>query len=84
MLARIAGNKVIESVLLTAYENISPYVQRLLRAEPCILERNYQDLCNITEAIKKRQSDNAKVLAERHLREFTAIVSKESDKVPLI
>jgi len=69
-LARIAGNRIFESIVQTIYENISPYFERFLSHERGLMERNYQDLCRILEAIEKRDPDAARLLVQRHVRYF--------------
>jgi DNA-binding FadR family transcriptional regulator len=79
-LARIAGNRVFESVLYTVYENIFPYFERFLSKEKALMEKNYQDLCKITEAISKRNSNKARVLVKDHVRRFNLIMMEASKK----
>ena len=69
-LARIAGNRIFESIVQTIYENISPYFERFLSHERGLMERNYQDLCRILEAVEKRDPDAARLLVQRHVRYF--------------
>jgi GntR family transcriptional repressor for pyruvate dehydrogenase complex len=47
-LARIAGNRVFESVLFTIYDNINRYFECFLPRDIKILKKNYQDLYQIT------------------------------------
>jgi GntR family transcriptional regulator, transcriptional repressor for pyruvate dehydrogenase complex len=69
-LARIAGNRIFESIVQTIYENISPYFERFLSHERGLMERNYQDLFRILEAIEKRDSDATRLLVQKHVRYF--------------
>jgi GntR family transcriptional repressor for pyruvate dehydrogenase complex len=75
-LARIAGNKVFESVLYTVYENIYRYFDRFLSKDRRSMKKNYRDLCNITQAIEKRNSNMAKVLVQDHVRRFNRMMEK--------
>ena len=73
-LAHITGNRVFESILCTIYENIYHYFDRYLSKERELMEKNYQDLCKITEAIKKRNSNKARVLVQQHVRRFNLMM----------
>jgi DNA-binding FadR family transcriptional regulator len=75
-LAQIAGNRIFESVLCTIYENIYPYFDRYLSKERGLMEKNYQDLCKIAEAIKKRNSNKARVLVQDHVRRFNLMMER--------
>ena len=78
-LARIAGNRVFESVLYTVYENIFPYFECFLSKERALMEKNYQDLCKILKAIEKRDSNKASAHIQRHIRKF-GLMMEESKK----
>jgi DNA-binding FadR family transcriptional regulator len=73
-LALIAGNRVFESILCTIYENIYPYFDRFLSKKRSFMEKNYQDLCRITEAIKKRDSTKTQALIQKHVRYFNRMM----------
>ena len=79
-LARIAGNRIFESVVQTIYENISPYFERFLSHERRLMERNYQDLCRILEAVEKRDSDATRRLVQSHVRYFNRKMGAENDR----
>jgi DNA-binding FadR family transcriptional regulator len=79
-LAQIAGNRIFESVLCTIYENIYPYFDRYLSKERGLMEKNYQDLCKIAEAIKKRNSNKARVLVQDHVRRFNLMMEKGKER----
>jgi GntR family transcriptional regulator, transcriptional repressor for pyruvate dehydrogenase complex len=82
-LARIAGNRVYESVLRTVYDNISLYFESFLPKNGKIIEGIYRDLCKITEAIKIRDSDEAKSLLIDHVERFNKIMKeREKAKIP--
>ena len=81
-LARITGNRVFESVVQTVYENIFPYFERFLSRERRLMERNYQDLCRILEAIEKRDADTAKILVQEHVRYFNRKMERGSTQIP--
>ncbi len=69
-LARIAGNRIFESVVQTIYENISTYFEHFLSRERRPTERMYQDLCKVMEAIEARDAEKAKKLVQDHIRYF--------------
>lgn len=75
-LSRIAGNRVFESILSTVYENIYPYFDRFLSKERGLMEKNYQDLCKIVEAIEKRDADKARILVQKHVRYFNLMMER--------
>ena len=75
-LARIAGNRVFESILDTVYKNINRYFDRFLSKERGLQEKNYQDLCKIVEAIERRDSQRAQVLVQDHVRYFSRIMER--------
>jgi len=79
-LARIAGNRVFESVLYTVYENIFPYFDRFLSKERGLMEKNYQDLCKIKKAIENRNSKKTKVLMQDHVRWFNRMMERGEKK----
>jgi DNA-binding FadR family transcriptional regulator len=69
-LARVAGNRVFESVLCTIYDNINRYFDEYLPRDEKISEKTYKDLCRILRAIEAKQPDIAKHLAKKHVRWF--------------
>lgn len=73
-LSRIAGNRVFESILSTVYENIYPYFDRFLSKERSLMKKNYQDLCKVTEALKKRDNHKAQILVQEHVRYFNRMM----------
>ena len=75
-LARLAGNMIFESVLSTFYENINKYHDQFLLKELWVLEKSYKDLCDITEAIREGNSDEAEFITRRHVRIFTQIMEE--------
>lgn len=80
-LARIAGNKVFESVLMIIYDNIFRYFDRFLPKEKGVTERIYQDLCNIVEAIKEKDSQKTKILIQSHVKRFDHMMETNRKKV---
>jgi len=80
-LARIAGNRVFESILTIVYDNIFRYFDRFLPKEKRVTERIYQDLCHIVEAIKQRDSQKTKALVQDHVRRFDRMMEANRSKV---
>lgn len=80
ILARVAGNRIFESVLYTIYENINRYFERFLPKKREIIERNYQDLCKIAGALEKRNSNKARDLVQRHVKYFNRLM-EDGEKV---
>jgi len=75
-LARIATNRVFESILDTVYKNINRYFDRFLSKARELQEKNYQDLCKIVDAIERRDSQRAQILAQDHVRYFSRIMER--------
>jgi len=75
-LSRIAGNRVFESILGTMYEHIYKYFDRFLSKNRRLQEKNYRDLCKITEAIEKRDSQRAQSLVQDHVKYFNWMMEK--------
>lgn len=80
-LARIAGNRIFESVLKMVYENIFRYFDRFLPKEKGVTERTYQDLCGIVEAIKEKDSQKTKILIQDHVKRFDRVMEANRKKV---
>ncbi len=79
-LARMAGNRIFESVLRTVYENIYRYFDRFLSKERGLMEKNYQDLCNIAEAIGTGDSERAQKLVQDHVKRFNRIMEQGKER----
>jgi DNA-binding FadR family transcriptional regulator len=69
-LAEVAQNPIYISVLHSVHENIHRYYDRFLSMEERELQENYQDLCDIVEAVEKGRTDHARRLARDHVRRF--------------
>jgi len=79
-LARIAGNKVFESVLCTIYDNINLYFDQFHPKERVTAEKNYQSLKKIKEAIEKRDSVKAQILVQEHVKRSNLLMEKNRKK----
>ncbi len=75
-LARIAGNPIYESVLRTVHENISRYYNIFLKKDATLIKHNYQDMCDILEAVANKDSAKAKSLARQHVKQFSKFMEK--------
>ncbi len=75
-LAQIAQNPIYLSVLHSVHDNIHRYYDRFLSMEERELQENYQDLCDLVEAVEKGQTDQARRLARSHVRRFNQYMEK--------
>lgn len=79
-LARMARNPVYESVMQTVYDNIHRYFDRFLPRRGNILKENYQDLCDIVEAVEKGQASEARLLVQSHVYKFNRLMERRAWK----
>lgn len=79
-LARMARNPIYESVMQTVYDNIHRYFDRFLPRQGNILKENYQDLCEIIEAVEKGQASEARLLVQGHVYKFNRLMEKRAGK----
>ena len=81
-LAEIAGNPIYTSVLHSIHENIHRYYDRFLSMEKKELQQNYADLCDIIQAVEIGDEDQARKVAQNHVKRFNRYMKrreKESD-----
>ena len=69
-LAVITGNPIYISVLHSIHDNIHRYYDRFLAMENRELRENYQDLCEIIQAVENGQADLARKLSRNHVLRF--------------
>jgi GntR family transcriptional repressor for pyruvate dehydrogenase complex len=69
-LAQVAQNPIYLSVLHSVHDNIHRYYDRFLSMEARELQENYQDLCDLVEAVEKGQANKARELARDHVHRF--------------
>jgi DNA-binding GntR family transcriptional regulator len=69
-LSRITGNPLFASVLKTVHDNIHRYYESFLPGDEAVMGENYQDLCDIVEAVAQGQDTEAAKLAQSHVRRF--------------
>ncbi len=79
-LAHIAGNPIYKSVLRTIYDNIRRYFDQFLPREEGLLQENYQDLCEIVEAVEQRQAARAHLLVQNHVYRFNRIMEENAQQ----
>ena len=82
-MAEITGNPIYISVLHSIHDNIHRYYDRFLSMEEPELQENYQDLCNIIDAVDNSQVERARELAQHHVKRFNQYMKKrERDSGP--
>lgn len=75
-LARITGNPMYILIHQMVHENIHPYYDDYLAAGRDRLLRNYEDLRDIVTAVREGRSNEAQILAQRHVRQFTRYMTE--------
>ena len=75
-LAQVAQNPIYLSVLHSIHDNIHRYYDRFLFMEERQMQENYQDLCDLVQAVENGQSDRARRLARSHVRRFYQYMKK--------
>ncbi|MCX8118038.1 MAG: FCD domain-containing protein [Desulfobacterota bacterium] len=80
-LARMAGNRVFESILTIVYDNIFRYFDRFLPRDKKVVERIYKDLSGIVEAIQMKDPQKTKALIQDHVRRFDRMMEANRKKV---
>ena len=76
----ITRNPVYTSVLQMVHDNIHRYYESFLPREEHVLWRNYQDLCDIVRAVEQGLAEEARSLAQHHVRRFHRLMKKEQQK----
>ena len=79
-LAKMARNPVYESVIRTIYDHIHRYFHRFLPREEALLREDYQDLCDIFDAVQKGQASQAHMLVQNHVYRFNRIMENNEKK----
>ena len=69
-MAVISGNPIYIAVLRSIHDNIQRYYDRFLSMDSRELFENYQDLCEIIQAVGNGQADLARKLARHHVLRF--------------
>ena len=69
-ISQIAQNPLYAMILQTIHDNIHRYYDRFLPVDPVLLKENYQDLCDIVEAVNAQDPERAREVAGEHVRRF--------------
>lgn len=69
-LAEIARNPLFVAVLQMIHENILGRWLQVSPSDENILKENYQDLCGIVSAVEHGEANEARLLAQDHVRRF--------------
>ena len=81
-MAVITGNPIYISVLHSIHDNIHRYYcDRFLSMENRELCENYQDLCEIIQAVENGQADLARKLARNHVLRFSRYMEMKAEEV---
>lgn len=75
-LARISQNPVYISVLKTIHENIHRYYDRYLSMDVREMQENFQDLNAIVDAVAAKRPEEARRIAQSHVRRFNQYMKK--------
>ena len=78
-MAEITGNPIYISVLHSIHDNIHRYYDRFLSMEEIELRENYQDLCDMIDAIENSEANRARDLAQNHVKRFNRYMKKKED-----
>jgi GntR family transcriptional regulator, transcriptional repressor for pyruvate dehydrogenase complex len=79
-IAEIANNPVYISILKTIYGSINKYFDKFLPRKEELLYENYDDLCNIVNAVANRQAARAHLLVQTHVYRFNCIMEENARK----
>jgi DNA-binding FadR family transcriptional regulator len=85
-LADITGNPIYTSVLHSIHDNIHRYYDKFLSMENRELQENYQDLCDLIQAVENGNVDLARKIAQSHVKRFNQYMKKREreEKVPKV
>ena len=75
-LAEITGNPIYSTILHSIHENIHRYYDRFLSMNKKELEQNYRDLCDIIQAVESGDGDQARKVAQSHVKRFNGYMKK--------
>jgi GntR family transcriptional repressor for pyruvate dehydrogenase complex len=75
-LARMARNPVYETVLQIVHDNIKPYYDTFLKRSKKTLKENYEDLCEIVNAVRQGRGSEARLLAQAHVNRFNRLMEQ--------
>lgn len=76
-LAQITGNPVFVLVHRMIHDNIRQYYDKFLHVNDDMMHKNFQDICEVVELVKKGETRGARMTARRHVRRFNEYVAIE-------
>jgi len=76
-LARMSGNHLFISVLVSVYRNIHTYYENYLPRGKQILQENFADLRDIVAAVAAHDAEQARELAQGHVRRFNSYMENK-------
>jgi DNA-binding FadR family transcriptional regulator len=79
LLAKVAGNPLVEANLAAVHDNIRTYFHHYLPWSLDLLRENYQDLCEIVKAIREKNPEKAGTIARNHVARFNELMEKNAD-----
>jgi DNA-binding FadR family transcriptional regulator len=79
-LADITGNPIYISVLHSIHENIHRYYDRFLSMDRRELQENYQDLSDLVQAVENANSNQARTIAQNHVRRFSQYMQERAQE----
>jgi len=80
-LARMSGNQLFLTVLQSLYANIHTYYVKYLPVNQDILQENLADLRDIVAAVTSRNSKDARVVAQSHVRRFNSYMEQKEVEI---
>lgn len=81
-IAEIVGNPLFIAVLQMIHQNILGTYERFSLKDESILKENYQDLCDIVEAVEKGRAKDARFLSQYHVKKFSGYMEKKNQSKP--
>ena len=78
-IAKIADNPVYRFVLEMVQQNITSYYKSFPLRTKEMMEENYQDLFELVRKIEQGNSDEARLIIQRHIRKFNRYMKIESN-----
>ncbi len=75
-LAKMAKNPLLEANLAAVHDNIQIYFHQYLPWSEALLHDNFKDLCDIADAVEKKDPVAARKIAEDHVAKFNALMEK--------
>lgn len=75
-LAGICGNPLLQANLDSIHRHIHTYFHQYLAFDPDLLASDFQDLCEITQAVAAGDGDTARKTAVRHVARFSELMEE--------